>query len=128
MEISEMEKKLFLKNYGFWENCIWIDFVKHSLLRREYLSLGVNMLTNSFKIWDTTEKEFFELKFFQNDRKIWKNYCREDFSSVSDSLTLFRVGVFEAAHRWVVGLFWLPSLKFATHILQCWNLAQLYLT
>ena len=31
---------------------------------REYLSLGVNMLTNSLKIWDTTKKKLLELKFF----------------------------------------------------------------
>ena len=32
-------------------------------------SSGVNMLTNSFKISDTTEKEILELIFFQRDRE-----------------------------------------------------------
>ena len=27
------------------------------------------MLRNSLKIWDTTKTEFFELKFFQTDKK-----------------------------------------------------------
>ena len=47
---------------------------------------GINMLTNSLKISDTTKTEFFELKFFQGDQKIWQNYFRLDFSSVLDSL------------------------------------------
>ena len=45
------------------------------------------MLTNSLKISDTTKTEFLEQKFFQIDRKIWQNYCREDFNSVLDLLT-----------------------------------------
>ena len=43
-------------------------------------------------------------------------------------LTLFRMGFFGAAHGWEWGAFWPPSLKSASHILQWWNLAQLYLT
>ena len=41
-------------------------------------------------------------------------------------LTLFRMGIFRAAHGWR-GAKRPPSLKSVTHILQ-WNLAQLYLT
>ena len=52
----------------------------------EYLSSGVNMLTNSLKISDTTKTEFFELIFFQSDQKIWQKYCRADLSSDSDPL------------------------------------------
>ena len=37
---------------------------------REYLSLGVNKLTNSLKISDTIKAEFFELVFFESDQKI----------------------------------------------------------
>ena len=36
----------------------------------EYSSSGVNMLTNSLKILDTTKREFFELIFFQSDEEI----------------------------------------------------------
>ena len=41
-----------------------------NITEREYFSMGVNMLTNSLKIWDTTKKKLWELKFFQIDRKI----------------------------------------------------------
>ena len=46
---------------------------------------------------------------------------------ISDPLTLFRMGVFGAAHGWV-GQIVPPSLKSVTHILQWWDLAQLYIT
>ena len=41
-------------------------------------------------------------------------------------LTLFKMGFFGAAHRWG-GQIGPPSLKSVTHILQWWNLEQLYL-
>ena len=37
------------------------------------MSSGVNMLTNSHKILDTTKTEFFELVSFQNDKNNDKN-------------------------------------------------------
>ena len=58
-----------------------------TFIEREYLSSWVHNLSNSLKTSDTTKIEFFELKFFQIDKKIWQNYCREDFSSVSEHLT-----------------------------------------
>ena len=61
--------------------------LKTPLTDREYLSSGVNMLTNSLKISDTTKTEFFELVFFQSDQKIWENYRQADLSCVSDPLT-----------------------------------------
>ena len=45
------------------------------------------MLSNSLKISDITKTEFFELKLFQSDQKIWQNYCRVDLDSVSNTLT-----------------------------------------
>ena len=54
---------------------------------REYFSSGVNMLTNIFKISDTTKTEFLERISFQSDQKSWQRYCRADLSSVSDTLT-----------------------------------------
>ena len=51
------------------------------------MSSGDNTLTKSLKISDTTKTKFFELKSFQSDKKIWQNYCREVFSSLSDFLT-----------------------------------------
>ena len=64
---------------------IWIGGVRHSLLLRE--KSGVNMLTNSLKISDTTKTEFSELISFRSDQKIWQKYCGADLSSLSDSLT-----------------------------------------
>ena len=37
---------------------------------RQYFSSGVNMLTNSLKISDSTKTAFFELILFVNDQKI----------------------------------------------------------
>ena len=45
------------------------------------------MLTNSLKISDITKKEFFELKFFQINKKNMTKLLCEDFSSVSQTLT-----------------------------------------
>ena len=45
------------------------------------------MLTNSVKIPDTTNKEFFELFFFHTDQKISQKHCNSDLSSFSDRLT-----------------------------------------
>ena len=63
---SKTEKKLF-----FWGNSIWIGWVKFSLLRREYLSSAVNVLTNSLKIFHRTNKDFLQLNYFHSDQKIW---------------------------------------------------------
>ena len=54
---------------------------------REYLSSGVNMLTNSFKISDTTKTELFELISIQRYQKILGKYCCVDLGSLSDTLT-----------------------------------------
>ena len=58
---------------------------------REYFSSGVNMLTNSLKILDTSKREFFELIFFLNDQKMWPKFCRADLSSVSDPSTYWMI-------------------------------------
>ena len=76
------------KNVGFLRK-YHLNWFRSTLTfpEREYLTSGVNMLRNSLKISGTTKTEFFELKFFQIDKKIWQNCCLEDFSSVSDHLT-----------------------------------------
>ena len=40
------------------------------------MSSGVNMLTNSLEILDTTKTEFFKLISFQDAQKIAQKYCR----------------------------------------------------
>ena len=42
------------------------------------MSSGVNMLTNGFKISDTTETEPFELILFQSDEKMCQKNYRAD--------------------------------------------------
>ena len=39
------------------------------------MSSGVNMLTNSLKISDTTKTKIFQLTFLQSHRKMWQKYC-----------------------------------------------------
>ena len=71
--LQKISFELILSNFQFYQ--------------KKYLSSGVNTLTNSLKIWDTTKKKIIELKFFQIGKKIWQNYCLEDSRSVLDTLT-----------------------------------------
>ena len=59
---------------------------------------------------------------------MWK-FCEYFDLTLVDSLTLFRIGLFGAAHGWGVlgGGQKSPPLKSATHILQWRNLVKLYL-
>ena len=45
--------------------------VKLSLLRREYWSSAVNVLTNTYKALHLTKTDFFRLNYLQSDHKIW---------------------------------------------------------
>ena len=63
----ENKKKHAQKIICFWDNCIWIGCVKLSLLRRQYLTLSVNLLTNSYKVLHIIKRDFFRLKSVQND-------------------------------------------------------------
>ena len=54
------------KLFNFWDNSIWIGCVNLSLLRREYLPSGVNVLTNSLKILHSTNIDFFQLNYVQS--------------------------------------------------------------
>ena len=69
--MSEMEKKI--------EQIFWVleqisfelmSLNTHFYGETGYLSLGGNMLRNRIKISDTTQTEYFQLNFFQVDRKI----------------------------------------------------------
>ena len=57
-----MQKKKIRKSFLFGDNCVRIGCVKLSLLRREYLSSAVNVLTNS------TKTDFFRLNYLPNDQ------------------------------------------------------------
>ena len=55
------------------------------------------------------------------------NIWRDFQICISVTLTLFRMGLFGTAHGWGDKKA-SPSLKSVTHILQRWNLEQIYLT
>ena len=55
------------KAFWFWDNCVRIGCVKLSLLRKEYLSSAVNVLTSSSKTLRLTKTDFFRLNYLQND-------------------------------------------------------------
>ena len=57
-------EKNWQKCFCFLDDCLWIGSVKFSLLRKEYLSSVVNMLTDSPKILHITKRNFFQLNFF----------------------------------------------------------------
>ena len=40
-------------------------------LRREYLSLTVNVLAKSLKSLHVTTRDFFQLNYLHNDQRIW---------------------------------------------------------
>ena len=60
---EKIEKKLFV----FEINPVGIGCVKLSLLRREYLSSAVSVLTNTYKALHLTKTDFFRLNYLQND-------------------------------------------------------------
>ena len=51
----------------FWANGVRIGCVNLSLLRREYLSSAVNVLTNTYKALHLTKNDFFRLNYLRND-------------------------------------------------------------
>ena len=75
------------KIFCFWDNYIWIDCCKISLLPREYFSLTVDVLTNSPKHLHITNRDIFRVSSPDNDKKIWQMCCHVDFTSVWDPLT-----------------------------------------
>ena len=63
----ENARKTSEKAFCFWDNCFWIGCVKYSLLRREYRSSAVNVLTNTYKALLLTKTVFFRLNYLHND-------------------------------------------------------------
>ena len=41
------------------------------LLKKEYLSSAVNVLTNSLKILHSTRRDIFQLNYHKSDQQIW---------------------------------------------------------
>ena len=59
------------KNLLFSKYLSQIGCVKLSLLRREYWSSAVNVLTNTYKALHLTKTDLFRLNYLQSDHKIW---------------------------------------------------------
>ena len=63
----ENARKNLEKAFCFWDNFVRIGCVKLSLLRREYWSSAVNVLTNTYKALHLIKTDFFRLNYLQND-------------------------------------------------------------
>ena len=63
-----MEEKIQKKLFVFEIIASEIGCVKLSLLRREYLSSAVDVLTNSYKALHLTKTDFFRLNYLPNDQ------------------------------------------------------------
>ena len=68
MQISKIATKNWEKAFFFWDNLVRIALVKLSLLKIEYLSSAVNVLTNSYKALHLTKTDFFRLNYLPNDQ------------------------------------------------------------
>ena len=64
----ENVKKHSQNIFGFWDNIIWKSCYKLSLLRRQYLLSAVNGLTNSPKILNITQRDFFNRNYLHRDQ------------------------------------------------------------
>ena len=66
-----MKQEVRKKFVFLLENFISFGCCKFELLRREYLSSVVIVLTNCLKILDITNRDIYQLYFFQSNEKIW---------------------------------------------------------
>ena len=104
------EKKKWERVFCFWDNCIWIGCVEFSLLRGEYLSWAVNVLTNTLKILRITNKFFVSQLLSQwsiNMVKVLSFRFRQCFDPFT--MLLFE-GLSEAElfRNWFKHVFWSP--------------------
>ena len=63
----ENARKNWENDFRFQDNCVRSGCVKLSLLRTEYLSSAVNVLTNNYKVLRLTKTDFFRLNYLPND-------------------------------------------------------------
>ena len=82
-----MQSKIDKMGFCSGDKSVWNCCRKICILRREYLSSGVNVLTNSLKIPAVAKGDFFQINLFRIHGKIEKYLRRADFSSVSNPLT-----------------------------------------
>ena len=55
---SKIDEKNREEMLCFWDKCIWIVCIQLSVLIREYLSSGVNVLTKRLKSFDVSKSDF----------------------------------------------------------------------
>ena len=72
MHISEMQSKIDKMGFCSGDKSVWNCCRKICILRREYLSSGVNVLTNSLKISAVAKEHFFQLNLSQIHGEIGK--------------------------------------------------------
>ena len=72
--------------FRFYDNCLWIGRSKFQQSRTGYLSLAVNVLTNTPKISHITKGDVFHIRFSQSVERIWWKCSHRDFASVWDPL------------------------------------------
>ena len=65
--------------FGFWDNCIWSNSGKMSLLRREYMWLPVNLLKHSPKISDLAKGDLSVLDLPGINGKLASKHRRDTF-------------------------------------------------
>ena len=70
MHIWEMQEKMHKKSFVFEIMAFELVAQKLCTLQREYLLSAVNVLTNSLKISDQTNADFFQLNISQMHGKI----------------------------------------------------------
>ena len=66
-----MKEKIGKTFSCFGDNCICIGCIKFSLLRREYLSLAVNVSKNSLEVFHITKSDFSKFNLLYSDPSIW---------------------------------------------------------
>ena len=74
-------KKNWDNVFSFSDNIIWIDCVKLSLLRREYLSRAVIPLTNTSETSHISKRDLSQPNCLHNDQWISQRWCPLDFNS-----------------------------------------------
>ena len=99
------------KVFCFWDNCIWIDLLKLSLLRIGYFSSVANVFTSRPKIWHVKKRDIFEHKFVASDQRanmVMRVWCR--FQQCLGTLNVLLVeaasetGLFRHLHHYHFGV------------------------
>ena len=80
--------------FCFWDKCIWIVYIHLSLLIREYLSLGVNVLRKDLRNFHVSKGDFCNSITF-------KVITQDDKSALNKIESVFRT-VYHVACREVL--------------------------